>query len=231
MGKAFLLKLNASTYYANIGLKHGIYNTLPWVVYGYRDGGADCLTLLKKIMQLPDCAKMTHPRLITLPKITSINRFEVVKNKIVVVNPYSANRVQSDCQRFLENIIPYLLEKGFVVYSNVIGDQQVLPGTDKLDCTKQELYVIADEIPLIISNRSGIMDYLVTTKAHKMIVYPPNRIKPFRDMYGMKHWDVDNVTEFLIDETQEMSAEIRTFLDVFTDGINNHLAYRKEGLI
>lgn len=205
-GRCYLLKLNASKYYAHKLAKHNIYNIIPWVKYGYHEDGGDCLQLLRDIMGLQDNANpVCFSPSDSDDAISNIDGFETVRNHTVVVNPYTGNKDFSECRQFLEQAVEHLNEIGFVVYCNAIKGQSVIEGARRLDCSIRELYSICDKIPLVISIRSGIMDYLVGTNSNKIIVYPENRTQAFKDMYTMAAWKKDNIWEISIGENREFS--------------------------
>lgn len=115
-----------------------------------------------------------HYHNITPPRenLKSIDNFETLKRKLVILNPYS-NSIQLDDSgiAYFEKICAYLTERGYVVYTNVIRDQKAIVGSRELRCSLNELLAMAYEIPLIVSLRSGILDFLVKTNINMFVVY------------------------------------------------------------
>ena len=140
---------------------------------------------LSRILDLPlDPISLHH---LTTISIKSIPNFEQSKQKICVLNPYS-NSMQSSLLLF-EKIAEELKKRDFIVYTNVVNGQKEIRGTLSLECSLQELYSIAKEIPLIVSLRSGILDLLIPSNINMFVVYGVWKVPFVQDEdYSIKEW-------------------------------------------
>lgn len=101
--------------------------------------------------------------------ITSIPDFQTKKNKICVISPYSFS-MNCPIEKF-KCVCDTLKSKGFAVYTNVVGTQLPISGTLPLKCSLDELFSIACEIPLFVSIRSGMLDFLIPSNVNMFVVY------------------------------------------------------------
>lgn len=204
LGEEILVHLNGSWIYSFVGRNRGIYNTIPAQIYGRRSGRNN-LELLKEYLRLPRESQITlpHPRKV---QIIAIPDFEKIKNKIVIINPYSSSKTICFCVELLSMIIEKLKGKGFCVYSNIVGEQKPLSGTYPLRCGLLEMYSIADEIPLVVSVRSGIMDWLVSTNSKKFVIYGGNGSDGFSKMFDLTTWGTGNCKEVHMENLNNQDA-------------------------
>ncbi len=81
-----------------------------------------------------------------------------------MLNPYSKSEdAGHEGNKFFAECAKILGEKGYLVYTNVVGGQRTVPGSRELRCGVEDLYRIAGKIPLIVSLRSGILDVVAPT--------------------------------------------------------------------
>lgn len=92
-----------------------------------------------------------------------------ISGKYVILNEFSNSA--SISSSFFESSVNFFISKGYDVYSNVFGDQKQVKGTKPLRCTIQELYYIARECSLMISVRSGILDYIINSLSDLFVIY------------------------------------------------------------
>lgn len=211
MGYRILVRLNGSRFYSLLGQRDWIFNTIPEQIYGSKTGKT-CLELLKEYFCLSDDAEMSYPAPQKIP-ITSIPNFEENKNHISVINVYSSsNRLSEAVENVMNGVVCILRRKGYIVYSNVIGDQKPLEHTQPLRCSVLELYNIADEIPVIVSVRSGVMDWVVSTASKKFVLYPSDISDGFIDMFRMEQWKCPNIREAYLSRMDE-----KTVLQIFEE--------------
>ena len=204
MGKNVLVHLNGSRFYSFIGRKRGIYNTIPDQIYGHRSG-RDNLDLMREYLGLPNESEIVYPRPRKVP-ITSIPDFEKSKNRIVIINPYSSGETICRCAELFNKIVVMLKNKDFIVYSNIVGEQKPLKETCPLMCGLLEIYSIAEEIPLIVSVRSGIMDWIVSTNSKKLVVYNADIDDGFSKMFDLSAWKTGNCKEIHMANTTDAEA-------------------------
>ena len=119
--------------------------------------------------------------------IKSIADFEKNKDKICIINPYSYSMYTS--LPLFEKLAKELKKKGYVVYTNVVKGQKVVEGTFELNCDLRELYSISKQIPLIVSLRSGILDYLIPSSINMFVVYNKWKVSFIQDEdYSLDEW-------------------------------------------
>lgn len=102
-------------------------------------------------------------------EINSIENFEKKKQKICILNPYSYSMYTP--QPLFETLSNELKNKNYIVYTNVVHGQKEIQGTIPLECSLRELYSIAKQIPLIVSLRSGILDFLIPSGISMFVIY------------------------------------------------------------
>jgi len=158
-------------------------------------------------------------------KVSAIDEFETKKRKICVINPYSSSMVFSE--KLYQKICDKLKKNGFFVYSNVCGSQKEIEGTNPLRCSIEELYSIACDVPLVISVRSGILDYLIPSGVNMFVIYETwkdsfNMINPkiFAKHYSLKEWhSKGKVYEAYLDNECENDKILNEF-DVYLKTLN-----------
>lgn len=139
-----------------------------------------------RIFEVGEDAPIQYHRL-ALKRVTSIPDFYGRCGKIVVLNPYSNTCHLSKAHFYmLEGLVRHLKNRGYTVYTNVINDQLPIRGTEELRCGLSELLEIANHIPLFISLRSGILDFIVKTNVNMFVLYA---IDEFIPLYSLKAWN------------------------------------------
>ncbi len=119
--------------------------------------------------------------------VKSIADFEKNKDKICVLNPYSYSMYTS--LPLFEKLAEELKKNGYIVYTNIVMGQKVIEGTFALDCDLSELYSISKQIPLIVSLRSGILDYLIPSDINMFVVYNRWKVSFIQDEdYSLEEW-------------------------------------------
>lgn len=189
-----LVLLNRSKYYSFKGQREQIFNTVPPRVYGDKTGN-NCLTLLKKYLDLAQDTPIEYPQP-RAAEVTAIPDFARVRDRVAVVNAYSSSSEVCSCGlEIMNGVVETLRNRGYIVYSNVIGNQKPLDGTLPLRCGIGELYWIADGIPIFVTVRSGVVDWLASTKSKKFILYGPKTTEGFARMYEMAAWQTKGYRE------------------------------------
>ena len=122
-----------------------------------------------------------HP--ISLHKLSPLPKLNIdlgePEKKVCILNPYSFS-MYSSLQLF-EKIAIELKKLNFTVYSNILNGQKEIEGTIPLKCNLYELYSIAKKIPLIVSVRSGILDFLIPSQINMFIIYDKWKISYSQD--------------------------------------------------
>lgn len=170
------------------GAKLGIYNTNSWfyIACKYSFFKTNALSFQRKLFNL------NRRPIITQPSVTFKSNFcehfeSIDYRKMVIINPFSTSLNNAKDFKFFNNASRLLAGLGFDVYTNTFGKEKPLPKTKPLDCTLEELYYITTKIPLIISIRSGILDFIINTGINMFVIYYkcPRR---FYNVYRLHAW-------------------------------------------
>lgn len=202
------------------GLKYGIFNSNPhYYKKCYSAPNPETLYQLKThIYRLHDSCRIDYPNFKLNGAITAIKDFESQKDRIVIINPYS-NSLGKPTKALYEAICEFLIEKGFTVYTNVIGTQKPIYGSKELRCSMEELYSISCEIPAFISIRSGILDYLVSSGINMFVLYDNCTLR-IKKMYSLTNWRCSGeIYELYPEDTEKEIDEIMEKLRVFINNI------------
>lgn len=170
------------TWLSYIALKEDIINTDPYLYKDLRKKtNNDAFYLLKtQIFHIPEDSKISYHG------IGSNTAQTVHDKKVAVINPYSISVKIIDFAIF-ELIAKVLRENNYKVYTNVVGNQEVIAGTEKLECDIYKLFDIASNSSLIVSARSGILDFLAPSGINMFIIYA-NTTREFYEMYHIDKW-------------------------------------------
>lgn len=127
------------------------------------------------------------------PMIQSIENFESIKNKMIIINPYSFS-MKTDIKLF-EAIAKNLTEQGYIVYTNCMEKfgQKCIKGTKVFDVPILETYSIVNEIAMFISVRSGIVDMLSSGSGKLFIIYSSGQ--HVREYFSVKELNPTNTQE------------------------------------
>lgn len=178
-----------------------IYGTVPWVfVHDNSILRMDALSIIRnEIFSLDENASIEYPCFADEP-IVSIPNFENVKNKIIVLNPYSNSMISENLSVF-ELIAKILLDDGYIVYTNIVENQLPIKGTLALFCSIYEFYSICNQVQFVISIRSGIIDLCISANTQFIVIYYPkvswkeSYSQGFFYDYTLQAWKTNNVTE------------------------------------
>lgn len=170
------------------------------------------LHLLKKyIYGLPEDTPARYHGLTRIP-VVAIKDFDRLKNRIVIINPYETSR--NKCREYYTEICDELNSRGYILFTNVTGNQRPLPGTQALNCSLEELYSIACEIPLIVSRRSGILDFLMPSGINMFAIFEVNI---FLKYFPLSEWQaksfIAEIPTRTPDEIKSVPEKFRAFLD------------------
>ena len=208
--------------------RFNIYTTYP---YFYKkvpfNSGETTLDVIKnELLSLPDNAQITFP---TVPQqsVTSIENFNEIKDRVVVINPYSVTVRGMDLTIF-NNITEFLTAQGYIVYTNALDNQEIIPNTRRLNCSIYEFYEMCNSIPLVISTRSGIIDFLISSSSKFYVIYfnvetggtrwLANPINHFYNYFRLEAWGTNNVVEHIHRNNNE---SLNHFIEYFNTFIKN----------
>ena len=175
--------------------------------------GEDMLCRISKdAFNLPDDSPISYPTPKREP-VTSIQDFATNKHRIAVVNPYS-HSMSTDITLF-EAVADELHQRGFTVYTNVVGNQEIVRGTLPLRCSIYELYNIACEIPIFVSIRSGICDYLSSSGINMFVIFMWT--ESMYRLFTLKCWKGSGKLREIYGSEKYSAEDIRKNFQIFLD--------------
>lgn len=173
-------------YFCN-ALSENVYNTLNKTSKNYID------ILGELAAGNASDASVTYP---VVPKVDLERLGFAELEKTAVINPYS-NSLTIENRCLFEKIVCALRDKGYKIYTNVIGSQEPLPGTIALKCSLQELYHITKRAGIFVSIRSGVVDFSIGNGGNFIVLYNDEKTPWFRKAYGLDGWKTEsNICEF-----------------------------------
>ena len=89
----------------------------------------------------------------------------------VVFSPYAKSVTAID-QKVWEDAVNYYVGAGYKCYTNVIGDEKALEGTEAISPSLLELRSVVERAGTFIGIRSGLCDILREANAKKIALYP-----------------------------------------------------------
>lgn len=199
----------------DIAFKHDILYALAFACKkAKKDKYSGNRKLLSKALEVEE-KPITYPKINNI-SITSILNFDKNKKRICILNPYSTSMNFSI--GLYENICQNLLNRGYIVYTNIVGSQQEIKGSKPLQCSIYELYNIARKIPLIISIRSGILDFIISSGINMFVLYEINssQEEQIANHYSLSEWGPHGKLEEIIltpNNEIDIISKLNSFLD------------------
>lgn len=95
----------------------------------------------------------------------------IPKGKAVIFSPY-AKSVTALNPKVWENAVSYYNGIGYKCYTNVVGDEKPLIGTESISSSLLELRSVVERAGTFIGIRSGLCDVIREAKAKKIALYP-----------------------------------------------------------
>lgn len=99
------------------------------------------------------------------------NQDSMARGRSVVLSPY-AKSVAGIKTWIWEKIISYYKEKGFHIYTNVVGEETALIGTLPLRVSLMELQSTVEWAGTFIGVRSGLCDVIKDASCRKIVLFP-----------------------------------------------------------
>lgn len=93
------------------------------------------------------------------------------KGHAVVLSPF-AKSVTALPSELWVNIVEDYRSRGYQVFTNVVGDEVALPGTEPLRAELCEMKSVLEAAGIFIGIRSGLCDVVRTAKCKKIALYP-----------------------------------------------------------
>lgn len=143
------------------------------------------------IYNVGENAKITYHEVPKVENPSFLQRFYAPNHRIAILNPYSHSTFEASVKTFIA-ICEYLKQNDYMVYTNVIGNQKAIKGSKELRCSIDELFYIATSSTLIVSTRSGILDYLVPSNINIFAIYD-NCSSRLKKMYHLNNWECEGL--------------------------------------
>ena len=95
----------------------------------------------------------------------------IPENKSVIISPYAKSVMALD-SRVWEEAVRYYTVKGYKCYTNVVGDEKPLEGTEAISPSLLEIRSVVERAGTFIGIRSGLCDVIREARAKKIALYP-----------------------------------------------------------
>ena len=95
----------------------------------------------------------------------------IPKGKSVILSPY-AKSVTALSSELWEDIVSYYSNRGYMLFTNVVGNEEPLKGTESISPGIPELKSVVEQTGLFIGIRSGLCDVISSVNAKKVALYP-----------------------------------------------------------
>jgi hypothetical protein len=99
------------------------------------------------------------------------NKENIPKGKTVIISPY-ANSVAELPSEFWDKIVTEYTQKGYAVYTNVVGDEKPLAATNPIKIPIVQMPSAVEYAGIFIGMRSGLCDIVHTSNCKKIVVFP-----------------------------------------------------------
>ena len=203
---------------AFIGFRYGIINAYIAPYYSvYKkvsfDDNRKAVNLFRKILGLQQDSPVTYHNINRIT-VNSIENFEQIKDRTVIINPYSVSIKTT--MSIYETFCDELIRRGYTVFTNTVGEQEAVKGSLPLKCSIQELYSIACDIPLVVSVRSGVLDLMIPSGVSMFVVYDHASIL-MKEVYRLDGWESKcRIQEVIVDSDEDivsLPVKFSAFLD------------------
>lgn len=112
--------------------------------------------------------------------------------KSVVFSPYAKSVTAID-NKIWADAVSYYSSKGYKCFTNVVGEEQTLDGTEALSVPIAEMISVLEKAGTFIGIRSGLCDVIKTAKCRKIALYPDYNYCDTKwkaiDIYSIKEFD------------------------------------------
>ncbi len=95
----------------------------------------------------------------------------IKSGKAAIIAPY-AKSVAALPRDLWEGLIADLKSNGYIVFTNIIGDEKPLEGTEGISPKISEMKSAVEQVGLFIGIRSGMCDVIKTAECRKIALYP-----------------------------------------------------------
>lgn len=134
----------------------------------------------------------------------------ILRGKAVILAPY-AKSVATVESGIWEQIIVYYKQKGYQIYTNVVGEEKELEGTAPLKVSLMELRSVVERAGTFIGLRSGVCDVIRDADCKKIALFPDCYYSNTRwkvvDFFYLKGWKNIVIKNDLHVDWEEKNAE------------------------
>ena len=109
---------------------------------------------------VPNCNMYVYKGLDTIPE-----------GKAVIFSPYAKSVIPIE-PKVWEEAVAFYNKKGFKCYTNTVGDEKPLLGTDAISPSLLEMRSVVERAGTFVGIRSGLCDVIREAKAKKIALYP-----------------------------------------------------------
>ena len=95
----------------------------------------------------------------------------IPEGKAVIFSPYAKSVTALD-PKVWEEVVNHYNDMGYKCYTNVVGDEKPLAGTESISPSLLELRSVVEKAGTFIGIRSGLCDVIREAKAKKIALYP-----------------------------------------------------------
>lgn len=134
--------------------------------------------LNKHFLEFIDCYRIAVYGLVegvepTSPHIFSLfeNIENIPKGRSVIISPY-ANSISALPGEFWAEIVSEYSQKGYAVYTNVVGDEKPIAATSPIKIPIMQMPLAVEYAGIFIGIRSGLCDIVHTSNCKKIVVFP-----------------------------------------------------------
>ncbi len=144
--------------------------------------------------------------------IVDTSEFEknLIKNQKIIICPYAYSTGTLPLE-FWEKLTMILMEKNYVIYTNVSQTEKEVVGTKRLECSLSEVIDEANESKLVIAMRSGICDLLAIKSLVPLFVINENEgLAKYWNLEYLRDKGIFNfiVAEILLDNILSKLEEV-----------------------
>jgi len=126
----------------------------------------------------------------------------IPEGKAVVFSPYAKSVTTIDSNVWIE-AVAYYSEAGYKCYTNVMGDEKPLDGTEAISPTLLEIRSVVERAGIFVGIRSGLCDILREARAKKIALYPDYNYSDTKwkaiEMYNIEKFDYNLLTTEVIE--------------------------------
>jgi hypothetical protein len=96
---------------------------------------------------------------------------QIKTGRAVVLSPFAKSVADIDT-KYWKQIIRHYKEKGYQIFTNVVGDERALEGTVRLEVGLSQLRSVVERAGTFIGIRSGLCDVIREADCRKIALYP-----------------------------------------------------------